>query len=415
MVRLGVEWMGRSVMGGKLLDGFGVGTRWWRGAVAVVACSSAISLACSDDTKKDNANDPATIAQGKETFRTDTFGDEAFWTDTLQMHTVIATGVSPKTALSVGLKVDADVLPPNILSMVDLDSPATTVALLKLGAVVGVKGEVVAGAGGDQLTRVGITCALCHSTVDDSVMPGIGRRVDGAPNRDLNPGAIIALSPALTAEQKAVYNSWGPGRYDPRFNIDGKNGPVFIPPAYGLQGSPHATFTGDGDVRYWNNYVAVTQMGGQGNFVDERLNIQRVLPSGTPDLVTPKLENLKAYQLSLPAPTPPPGSFDATAAQRGKAIFDGAAKCSGCHEGTARTEEQLHQPAETGSEPSYAARSATKQYRVTPLRALFQHPPYFHDGSLKDLPAVVDHYNGVLNLGLSNQQKADLVEYLKSI
>jgi hypothetical protein len=186
-----------------------------------------------------------------------------------------------------------------------LKSPATTVALLKLGAVVGVKGTVENVGGVDRLTRVGITCAPCHSTVDDSVMPGIGHRRDGWPNTTLNPGAIIALSPALTPAQKAIYNSWGPGRYDPRFNQDGKNAPVLISPAYGLRGSPHATFTGDGDISYWNNYVAVTQMGGQGRFVDERLGIEFLLPPGVPDLVATKLRALREYQLSLDAPPPP--------------------------------------------------------------------------------------------------------------
>jgi cytochrome c553 len=383
-------------------------------AAAVVA-SALMGAGCGDNI---NAASPAgrqAIEDGQQTFRFDTFGDERFWTDTLHMNEVIASAVDPTTALKVGLKVDSDKVPPNVLQTADLKSPATTVALLKLDAVVGVKGTVVSEGGTDRLTRVGITCALCHSTVDNSVMPGIGKRLDGYANRDLNPGAIIALSPALTAEQKAVYNSWGPGRYDPRFNIDGKNGPVLIPPIYGLDGSPHATYTGDGDIRYWNNYVGVTQMGGQGNFVDERLNIVRRLPSGTPDLVTPKLENLRAYQLSLTAPTPPAGSFDATAAQRGKAVFDGAARCSTCHEGKARTEDQLHQPSETGMDAAYAGRSATKRYRSTPLRGLFQHAPYFHDGSSPDLAAVVDRYASALRLNLSNQQKLDLVEYLKSI
>jgi cytochrome c553 len=277
------------------------------------------------------------------------------------------------------------------------------------------KGTVVTENGRDRLTRVGTTCALCHSTVDDSVMPGIGRRIDGRANRDLDPGAIIALSPALTSAQKGVYQSWGAGRYDPRFNIDGKNGPVLIPPVYGLQGSPHATYSGDGDIRYWNNYVAVTQMGGQGSFVDERLGIERLMPAGLTDMVRPKLESLRQYQLSLLAPPPPPGSFDAAASERGRAVFEGAARCATCHQGKERTEEQLHQPAETGMDPGYALRSATKRYRTTPLRGLLQHPPYFHDGRAPNLPSVADHYDSVLRLGLSPQQKADLVEYLKSL
>jgi mono/diheme cytochrome c family protein len=331
------------------------------------------------------------------------------------MHEVIASAVDPTTALRVGLKVDAEKLPPGILQTVDLTAPATTVALLRLDAVVGLKGTVVSEGGTDQLTRVGITCALCHSTVDDSVMPGIGRRLDGYANRDLDPGAIIALSPALTPDQKNVYNSWGRGRYDPRFNIDGRNAPVLIPPAYGLEGSPHGTYTGDGDISYWNSYVAVTQMGGQGEFVEPRLGIERRLPPGVPDLVTPKLPALREYQLSLRAPAPPAGSFDPTAAQRGRAVFEGAGRCADCHQGQARTEAQLHQPAETGMDPTHAQRSASKQYRTTPLRGLWRHAPYFHDGRAATLEDVVRHYEQALDLALTDGQRADLVEYLKSI
>jgi mono/diheme cytochrome c family protein len=354
---------------------------------------------------------PAT--DGKQVFRFDTFGNEKFWTDTLRMHEVIAKAVDPTTALSVGLKVDSEVLPPGILEKVDLKSPATTVALLKMNAVVGIKGTVETKDGKDTLTRVGITCALCHSTVDDSVMPGIGKRLDGWPNRSLNPGAIIALSPALDEAKKKVYNSWGAGKYDPRFNHDGKNFPVLIPPAYGLAGSKHATYTGDGDISYWNQYVAVTQMGGQGEFKEPKLGID-VKPGG-PDLVKGKLPALRAYQHSLKAPAPKAGSFDAAAAGRGKALFTGAARCSTCHTGSALTGATLHDPAETGVEATYAQRSASKKYRATPLRGLWQHAPYFHDGSAASLNAVVDHYAGALKLSLTAEQKKDLIEYLKSI
>jgi cytochrome c553 len=350
---------------------------------------------------------------GKDVFRFETFGNETFWTDTLRLHEVIATAVDPTTALSVGLKVDADALPPGILKTADLKSPATTVALIKLNAVVGVKGTVVSKDGKDTLTRVGITCALCHSTVDDSVMPGIGHRLDGRPNLSLNPGAIIALSPALDAAKKAVYNSWGPGKYDPRFNQDGKNGPVVIPPAFGLAGVRMATYTGDGDITYWNNYVAVTQMGGHGAFKEPRLGIA-ALAKGE-DLVKPKLPALRAYQHSLATPAAAAGSFDAGAARRGRAVFAGAGKCASCHAGTSFTDGKLHAPAETGMDPDYAERSATKKYRATPLRALWQHPPYFHDGAAASLAAVVDHYDATLKLNLSAEQKKDLVEYLKSI
>jgi cytochrome c553 len=359
------------------------------------------------------AQDTARPSSGKDIFRFDTFGNETFWTDTLRLHETIAKAVDPTTALSVGLKVDADALPPGILKTADLKSPATTVALLKLNAVVGVKGTVVTKDGKDTLTRVGITCALCHSTVDDSVMPGIGHRLDGRPNLNLNPGAIIALSPALDAAKKTIYNSWGPGKYDPRFNQDGKNGPVVIPPAFGLAGVRQATYTGDGDISYWNNYVAVTQMAGHGSFKEPRLGIS--VEAKGEDLVKSKLPALREYQHSLAKPSPPAGSFDAGAASRGQALFAGAAKCASCHSGAAFTDEKLHAPAETGMDASYAARSATKKYRATPLRALWQHPPYFHDGKAANLGAVVDHYDATLKLKLTADQKKDLVEFLKSI
>ncbi len=364
--------------------------------------------------------DPEQLAAGQEIFRFDTFGDEQFWTDTLRMHEVITQAVSPSVALSVGLKVDADALPPELKSaiaagQVDLTSPATTVALLKLNAVVGVHGTVETLDGRDTLTRVGITCALCHSTVDNSFAPGIGRRLDGWPNTDLDPGAIIALSPALSDAQRAVYQSWGPGRYDPRFNIDGLNTPIVLPPAYGLAGVDKETFTAEGPVSYWNAYVAVSQMHGQGNFSDPRLGI-RIVQS--PDLVTSKLPALRDYQLSLSAPRPPAGSFDAAAAERGREVFRGAGTCASCHAGPTFSDVndgKLHQPAETGMDPRYAARTSQKAYRTTPLRALWQHAPYFHDGSSATLGDVVERYDGVLHLELTERQKQDLVEYLKSI
>ena len=355
--------------------------------------------------------------QGQQIFRFDTFGDEQLWTDTLRMHEVIQSSVSPATALGVGLKVDATALPANFLSTRDLNDPATTVELIKLNAVVGLVGNVR----GTQLKSVGITCALCHSTVDNSVAQGIGKRLDGWPNRDLNPGAIIALSPALTSAQKAVYNSWGPGRFDPRFNVDGINGPVLIPPAFGLKGVGFETYTGDGPISYWNNYVAVLEMGGHGSFSDPRLGISI---TQEPDLVTPKLPELLRYQLSLPAPPPPAGSFDRMAARRGEALFMSKARCASCHIPPTFTDvlagpnpnvPLLHDPAEVGADPSYAQRSATKQYRTTPLRGAWQHPPYFHDGSAPTLGDVVNHYDRQFSLGLTAKQKADLVEYLKSL
>ena len=364
---------------------------------------------------------PATIAAGKEIFRFDTFGDETFWTDTLRMHEVIRTLVSPETALAVGLKVDADALPAEVKAgildgSIKLDEPATTVALLSLDAVVGVVGEVDAS---NTLTRVGITCALCHSTVNNSFMDGIGSRLDGWPNRSLDVGRIVALSPRLTPAQKAVYNSWGPGMYDPRFNIDGQNIPVVLPPAFGLRHVKREVYTGDDVVSYWNAYVAITQMHGHGRFVDPRIGVSVNNP---PDMVSSKLEPLRAYQLSLDAPAPIPGEFDESAARRGRAVFNGVARCAGCHLGGALTDvnaNRLHPAEEVGQNPAYAMRSVTKMYRTTPLRGLWNPPhltgPYFHDGSAKTLEAVVDHYVRVFELNLTAQQRADLVQYLKTL
>jgi mono/diheme cytochrome c family protein len=392
-------------------------------AVSLVLLAGCIAglAACNDRSPTEPPLSPQLVASGKQIFRFDTFGDEKFWTDTLHMEQVIQAAVDPVTALSVGLKVDMDTLPPAVVQaiqagQVDLKSPATTVALLKLGAVVGVRGTVVTVNGRDTLTRVGITCALCHSTVDDAFAPGIGHRLDGWPNRDLNPGAIIALSPAVTAAQRAVYNSWGAGKYDPRYNFDGRNGPTVIPPAYGLAGIHRIIFTGDGnDLEYWNRYVGVTQMHGQGNFSEPRLGIFVTNPA--PNLVEPKLPALQAYQLSLNAPAPPSGSFDAPAAARGKIVFEGQGKCAQCHSGQQFTDAnvRLHATSEIPTDPTYALRSATKLWRTSPLRGVWQHPPYFHDGSAATLADVVERYNSAKTLNLSAQQKADLVQYLKSL
>lgn len=359
--------------------------------------------------------------RGRTIFRLDTFGDETFWTDTLRMHEVIRTSVSPSTALSVGLKVDRAALPASLRAalaagQVNLNDPAVTVALLKLGAVVGVVGEVAAN---NTLVRVGITCALCHSTVDNSFAPGIGERLDGWPNRDLNPGAIIALSPALTAQQRAVYQSWGPGMYDPRFSIDGQNIPVVLPPAFGLRNVAREIYTGDGPVTYWNAYVAITQMHGHGQFEDGRIGVSVNNP---PDLVSGKLTDLRAYQFSLRAPRPRPGSTNPPAAERGKVVFRTVARCTTCHTGPHLTDVndgKLHTAAEVGQDPAYALRSATGLYRTTPLRGLWHPPqltgPYFHDGSAATLDAVVKHYVNLLGLTLTAQQKSDLIEYLKTL
>jgi cytochrome c553 len=396
---------------------------------ASLALAASISAACgredtarpvvpTDPAVSPTRMNPATVAEGRRIFRFDTFGDETFWTDTLRMHEVIRTSVSPKTALSVGLKVDVNALPAAVKAgildgSVDLDSPATTVTLLGLGAVVGVVGTV----SGGTLTSVGITCALCHSTVDNSFAPGIGSRLDGWPNRDLNVGGIVALSPAITPAQRAVYSSWGPGMYDPRFNIDGLNTPVVIPPAFGLRHVKREIYTGDGPVSYWNAYVAITQMHGHGRFVDPRIGVSINNP---PDLVSSKLEALSAYQFSLDAPEAL-GNVD-EAARRGQAVFNGVARCTSCHLGDAKTDvnaNRLHTPAEVGQDAAYALRSATKLYRTTPLRGLWSPPqlqgPYFHDGSAKTLEAVVDHYVRLFGLTLTPGERADLVAYLKTL
>ncbi|HEY3113693.1 MAG TPA: c-type cytochrome [Gemmatimonadaceae bacterium] len=397
---------------------------------AAVVLILVVGAACATQTPPSETNTPTgaapasddfspqTLAAGRQVFRFDTFGDEQFWTDTARMHEVVQKSVSPKTALSVGLKVDADAIPPDVAAAikagkVNLDDPATTVTLLKLNAVVGLKGTVTTINGKDNLTRLGITCALCHSTVDDSFSKGIGHRKDGWPNRDLNVGAIIALSPAVTPAQKAVYNSWGPGKYDPRFNIDGKSTPLVLPPAYGLARVRSETYTAEGPISYWNAYVAVTQMHGHGNFSDPRLGINI---RQTPDMVGPKLASLRAYQHSIEAPAPPAGSFDSEASARGQVVFN--QNCVTCHVGANNTDNNsgvLHRPSETGQDGAYALRTANKAYRTTPLRALWQHPPYFHDGSAATLEAVVTHYNDFRRLGLSAGQQRDLVQYLKSL
>ena len=380
---------------------------------------------------KAQEREPRGVNAGRQIFRYDTFGDEQLWTDLLRMHEVVGH-VPPATALAVGLKVDVDALPPAVIEalqagQVDLSNPAVTVELLRLNAVVGVQGKV-----DDlgQLTSVGITCALCHSSVDDSFTKGIGRRMDGWANTDLNVGAIVALSPVLDDATKAEFNAWGPGKYDPRHHaFDGTNIiplnspslPIVIPPIYGLRGVGFETFTADGPISYWNSYVGVGQMGGQGTFNDPRIGL---FINQTPDLVTLKLAALLDYQLSLRPPAAPEGSFDRQAANRGRALFRNEAGCATCHQGRTFTDVLsgpdpsvpfLHHPAETGMDPAYAFRSATGQYRTTPLRGLQQHAPYFHDGSAPDLLSVVEHYNTLFGLNLTPAQKADLVEYLKSL
>ena len=347
--------------------------------------------------------------QGREIFRYDTFGDEQFWTDTARLHEVIERGIQPLEALDLGLKVDMDRL--NLAKFV-LRNPfgvSGTKELLRQNAVVGLKAEFEGG----RITRVGITCALCHSTVDNALLPGIGHRLDGWPNRDLEVGKILAKLPVFTEAQKAVLRTWPKGTYDPRFNFDGRSTPLVLPPAYGLADVTNETYTSEGPISYWNAYVAVTQMHGRGNFSDPRLNVNIVQ---TPDLVTPKLAALRAYQHGIGAPPHPGALVDLGAARRGRAVF--AASCARCHEGSNLTDDEsgaMHDPAETGMDAAYAERTTRKKYRTTPLRALWQHAPYFHDGSARTLDDVVSHYVRVLRLDLTGGQRRDLREYLKSL
>jgi len=395
-------------------------------SIAFVLALTFTSVSALPDTRRP--------LDGREIFRFDTFGNEQLWTDMLKLHEAVQT-ISPATALSVGLKVDADALPPAIVEalqakQVNLNDPAKTIALLELNAVVGVIGKVNESG---QLTSIGITCALCHSNVDNSLAPGIGKRLDGWANHDLNVGVIAGLAPGLPDAFRAEFSTWGPGMYDPRHHAFGganvfelhpesKSVPVVMPPIYGLKGVGFETYTADGPISYWNSYVGVSQMGGHGNFSDPRIGL--FITQSAPDLVTPKLRALLKYQLSLKVPAPPHGTVDHRAAARGRRLFYGDAGCSACHSGPDYTDvlsgprpdvPVLHDPAETGMSPVYASRTATGQYRATPLRALWQHAPYFHDGSAPDLPAVVEHYNRHFELNLTPDQKADLVEFLKSL
>jgi mono/diheme cytochrome c family protein len=348
--------------------------------------------------------------QGRQIFRDDTFGDEQFWTDSARLHDVVNEEIQPIEALRLGLKVDVDRL--NLLQFV-LHNPlgtSGTKELLRQNAVVGLRATI--GPDGN-ITRVGITCALCHSTVDNALLPGIGHRLDGWPNRSLQVGKILAMLPVFTQEQKEILESWPKGTYDPRFNFDGKSTPLVLPPAYGLADVDNETYTAEGPISYWNAYVAVTQMHGQGSFSDPRLGVNIVQ---VPDDVTPKLAALRAYQHSLPAPTPPPGTYDDDAAGRGRLVFE--SNCARCHVNgnlTDNNDDVMHAPSETGMDPAYAERTSQKQYRTTPLRGLWKHAPYFHDGSAETLDAVVEHYARALNLQLTRTEREDLVEYLKSL
>jgi hypothetical protein len=396
------------------------------------------------------------LEEGRQTFRFETFGDEAFWGGKLKLHQAIAgdanggvgPGVSPTTALAVGLKVDSEAIPPALADQitkgqVDLRDPETTLALLKLNAVVGVTGRF--GADG-RITAIGIQCALCHSTVDNSFSAGIGKRLDGWPNRDLDVGKIIALAPDLTpytsllqvdeATVRTVLGSWGPGKFDAElildgkaFRPDGKSSATLLPAAFGLVGVNLATNTGWGTVTYWNAFVANLEMQGSGTFFDPRLADTSRFPVAARaglgnvrhdvDLITPKLANLHLYQLSLSPPRPPAGSYDIAAAERGKVVFSGAGRCASCHVPPLFTEPgwNLHTPAEIGIDDFQAQRSPEGRYRTTPLRGLFarERGGFYHDGRFSTYAAVIDHYDQTFSLGLTATQKTDLGQYLKSL
>lgn len=422
------------------------------------ATSGSSPTAAFDTTINQNAQ--RMIDEGRKIFRYDTFGSEAFWGDELHLHQAIVgeklggvgPGVSPKMALSLGLKVDAAALPPDVVEQikagkVNMDDPASTVLLLKANAVVGVTAFMNA----DGTARsIGIQCALCHSTVDDSFAPGIGQRLDGWGNRDLNVGAIVASAPNLepfskllgvdVATVKAVLNSWGPGRYDAELNMDGKakrpdgkSAATMMPSAFGLAGVNQHTWTGGwGTVTFWNAYVANTQMHGKGTFFDPRLDDAKQYPVAakakwghkrdTPDLITAKLPALQFYQLAMPAPKAPQGSYNAEAARRGEMLFNGTARCSTCHVPPIFTEPgyNLHKADEIGIDSFQADRGPEKRYVTTPLRALFDTQKihkggFYHDGRFPTLDAVVNHYDDHLKLKLSADQKRDLIEYLKSL
>jgi hypothetical protein len=429
---------------------------WASGAKSSKTSSnSAAAAAATANDQQINNNMQAMFNQGRQIFRYDTFGDEAFWGSTLHLNQAIAGehlggvggGVSPKTALSVGLKVDADALPASLVEQikagkVDLDDPATTLALLKLNSVVGVTG-IFDKQG--KLQSMGIQCAFCHSTVDDSFAPGIGHRLDGWPNRDLNVGAIVSLAPNLqpvadllgidVPTVKKVLASWGPGKYDAELDQDGKafqpngkSGATLLPPAFGMAGVNNATYTGWGSVTYWNAYVANTQMHGKGAFSEPRLTAEQ-FPVGArahfnqvrsrDDQITSKLGALQFYQLAIPAPKPPEGSFDKGKAALGEALFSGKAKCATCHVPDLYTEpgSSLHTPEEIGIDDFQSSRSPDKMYRTTPLRGLWSHQKggFYHDGRFQTLDEVVSHYDQHLKLQLSENERKELVEFLKSL
>jgi hypothetical protein len=426
--------------------------------LAAVAALLAVSASATDPPKEPSVESHVInqVREGRDTFRYATFGDEAFWGDGLGLHLAIAgadnggvgPGVSPETALKVGLKVDVEALPRALQraaarGQVDLKDPATTLELLKLNAVVGVTG-IFDKEG--RISSMGIQCALCHSTVDDSFTKGVGRRLDGWANRDLNIGAIVALAPRLdsvaellgvdVATVRQVLNSWGPGRFDAilfmdgkPFRPDGKSASVLIPPAFGLAGVNLHTWTGWGGVSHWNAFVANLEMHGQGTFFDPRLDDETKFPVAAAagfgnvrseeDLITPLLPALQLYQLALPAPPAPKGSYDRWAAKRGEELFSGKADCGRCHVPPLYTEPgwNMHTGAEIGIDEFQASRSPDERYRTPPLKGLWTHGTggYYHDGRFATLGAVIDHYNAHFSLGLTGDEKRDLAQFLKSL
>ena len=439
------------LIGFVLLIGLGLGTREPANAEEQTS-----RKALSENDRQISAHAQRMMDEGRQIFRFDTFGSEAFWGDALQLHKAIAgeknggvgAGVSPKTALAVGLKVDAEALPASLVAQikagkVNLDDPATTLALLKLNAVVGVTGKFD---DSGRIQAMGIQCAFCHATVDDSFAPGIGRRLDGWANRDLNVGAIVSLAPNLrpftdllrvdVGTVKKVLASWGPGRFDAvldkdgkAFRPDGKQAGTLIPPAFGLAGVNLHTWTGFGSVPYWNAYVAATEMHGSGTFFDQRLSNKDQYPvaarsgagntRGTPDMVTSKLAALHFYEIAIPAPKAPEDSFDKAAAARGKAVFNERGQCATCHVPPLFTEpgHNLHTPSEMGIDSFQADRSPTHMYRTAPLAGLWTHQKggFYHDGRFATLRDVIEHYNRNFRLRLNDQEKVELIEYLKSL
>jgi hypothetical protein len=412
------------------------------------------ALSGFDKAIADNAS--RMLSEGRNTFRFETFGDEAFWGDTLGLHKAIAgselggigPGVSPRKALQVGLKVDVDALSSMVVGMlkkqqINLDSPATTLTLLKSNAVVGVTGFFDSSG---SIRSIGIQCAFCHSTVDNSLAPGIGHRLDGWANRDLDVGAVVSLAPNLQpfadllgTDQdmvRTVLGKWGPGKFDAELILDGKGtrpdgktAATLIPPAFGLAGVNLHTWTGWGSVMHWNAFVANLEMHGKGTFYDPRLNDPVKFPIAAaagfgnvrsdPDRITPKLAALHFYQLAIPAPGPPAGSFDAAAAAQGKSVFEGQGQCSTCHVPPLYTEPgwNMHTAEEMHIDDFQARRSPDEAYRTSPLRGLWTHTRggFYHDGQFSTLGEVVSHYNTTRGLGLTQEQQRQLVEYLKSL